>query len=64
VSVALHCWKDRSEHAEHVHGWGSDPYWAAVFNSGTCMLEAGHEGDHEFTPDHEIGVTFSGEAPQ
>ena len=28
------------------------------FIDGTCMLPAGHEGPHEFTPDDQIEVTF------
>ena len=56
----LHCWKDSVEHAEELFGYGSDRYWE-VFSMriGTCMLSAGHEGPHSFTPDDEIGVIFS-----
>jgi hypothetical protein len=64
---ALHCWKDEREHLADVHGWGTDAYWNAwaltwdgdVSLDGTCMLEAGHDGPHEFTPDSDIGVTFA-----
>ena len=64
----LHCWKDEREYAEETYGFGS-PEWADTYldpithelsdRSGTCMLPAGHEGPHVFTPDDQIGVTFT-----
>lgn len=57
----LHCWKDLHAHAEEKHGWGSDAWAEAYVKPGaTCMLEAGHSGEHEFTDDGEIGVRFTG----
>jgi hypothetical protein len=38
--------------------------WTGDYEDGcttTCMLEAGHDGPHEFTPDSEI-VIFPGPA--
>lgn len=49
-----HCWKGNDEDIE----FGSDEWAEAFLNPATCMLEAGHEGPHEFVPDSEIGVTF------
>ena len=51
------CWKDRHEHATEVHGFGS-PEWAEshLADSATCMLDAGHDGPHEFTPDDRIVI--------
>ena len=60
----LHCWKDQREHVEETYGWGSDEWvatWLDDAVGGTCILEAGHDGPHEFTPDDQIGVTFVGE---
>jgi hypothetical protein len=65
----LHCWMGRREATEEayeaVHGkdswWGSEPFcetWQDDWKDGTCMLEAGHDGPHEFTDDDCIGVTF------
>jgi len=56
-----HCWKGRSCHIREGYGWGSDEHIATYlddFIDGTCMLPAGHEGPHEFTPDDQIEVTF------
>lgn len=58
-----HCWKDRHEWIEERYGFGSGE-WAANYNlpSATCMLAHGHDGEHEWTNDDEIGVSFV-EAP-
>lgn len=53
-----HCWKDKTEFIEAEGGYNSDRWADSFLNSGTCMLEAGHEGDHVFTPDDEITITF------
>ena len=56
----LHCWKSNVEDITDQHGFGSEQ-WAEAMNemTGTCMLKAGHEGDHEFTPDSDITFTFA-----
>ena len=57
-----HCWQDRSAHILETYGWGSDEHCATYHDdyvSGTCMLEDGHDGAHEFTDDDAIAVTFS-----
>jgi hypothetical protein len=57
----LHCWKDQREHVEETEGQGSEAWTATwVDGDGTCMLAAGHDGPHEFTPDDQIGVSFPG----
>ena len=67
--MALHCWKGRKEDIEEayeaLHGEGSffgTDEWAACYqddwHDGTCMLEAGHDGAHDFTDDRDIGVRF------
>ncbi len=58
--IAIHCWKDKAEDAEERYGVGSSEWAEAHVEGGTCMLPAGHEGPHVFTPDGEIGVTFQG----
>lgn len=60
----LHCWKGKREYVEETKGWGSPEYWDTYSDEGdnrdgTCMLEAGHGGEHDFTPDDKIGVTFA-----
>ena len=54
-----HCWKDKSEWAEETYGIGS-PEWADVIINGnaTCMLPTGHEGEHDFVDDGQIGIAF------
>lgn len=62
----LHCWMGKSLHIEKTFGFHSEQHietYMDDFVDGTCMLEAGHDGPHEFTPDSQIGVTFSGERP-
>lgn len=57
----LHCWADYTEHVIKQHGFGSEQYVDAVLDGGaTCMRERGHDGDHEWTPDEDIGITFEG----
>jgi len=53
----LHCWQGKADQYEI----GSDEWVKAYPNDGTCMLEAGHKGDHEFTPDDEILICFDEE---
>lgn len=58
----MHCWKDRKEHIEETHGFHSPEHletYSDDWRNGTCMLEDGHDGEHEFTPDSQIGVTFA-----
>lgn len=54
-----HCWKDKREDVEERLGIGSDEWVDSVLESGTCMLERGHDGPHEFVPDAEIVITFT-----
>jgi hypothetical protein len=57
----LHCWKDYAEHLADTLGFGTPAYWDAwsASDGSTCMLEAGHEGDHVFTPDSDFNVSFT-----
>ena len=55
----LHCWQDSVEEATKKYGFGSTEWAEAVNNPSTCMLEAGHNGPHEFTPDGQIVITFA-----
>lgn len=61
--MTMHCWKGRLEHMATLPEYDSHWYarWlAGEFGAdGTCMLEAGHEGDHDFMPDDEIRVAFA-----
>lgn len=59
--MSAHCWADRSSQAADEHGFGSEQWADAFVANGTCMLEAGHEGPHEFTPDDQIVVEFAPE---
>jgi hypothetical protein len=55
-----HCWKDYRAYVEELYGWGSHE-WHETFEpgkSGTCMLETGHLGPHEFIPDEDIIIDF------
>jgi hypothetical protein len=59
----LHCWQDHAAHVEETYGFHSEEHlktYGDDFVSGTCMLQHGHPGPHEFTPDSQIGVTFEG----
>lgn len=56
--MALHCWEDRAYWAEQTYGFASEEWAEAFLENGTCMLPAGHDGPHVFTPDTQIGVTF------
>jgi hypothetical protein len=54
----LHCWKDKQEWAEETFGRYSDEYVSAWEHNCTCMLPAGHDGPHKWTPDDGIVVEF------
>ena len=54
----LHCWKDKTDFAVKTFGVDSPEYWDAIINSGTCMLEHGHDGPCDFTEDSQIAITF------
>lgn len=58
----VHCWTGKRDaiEAAHPNDYQMRDDWAATWNGddGTCMLLSGHEGDHEFTPDSQIGVQF------
>lgn len=74
---APRCWMGRREFFGYdrdavpacTHG-GHDDFGEAQgcamgFPDATCLLEAGHRGEHEWTPDDEIVITFApvSEAP-
>ena len=56
-----HCWTDYRE----TLPLGS-PEWAAWYSeeapTATCMLPAGHNGAHEWTPDADIAIQFEAQA--
>lgn len=59
----LHCWTDRRTAIEEAHpnDYQMRDDWAETYGdagNGTCMLERGHEGPHEFTPDDQIVIGF------
>jgi len=57
----LHCWEDRKSYVQETYGWGSPEHietYSDDWRDGTCMLAAGHDGPHEFTPDDETTVEF------
>ncbi len=51
----LHCWKDYRVHLEETGKVYSDE-WVSTYCEGnkTCILEARHTGEHEFTDDSQI----------
>jgi len=55
-----HCWQDYREHLEETGREGSDE-WIATWHDGnkTCLLEDGHEGDHDFVDDNSIEIKLS-----
>lgn len=55
----VHCWKGKGEYMAETFGWQSDEHLAVYRDGdGTCLLEDGHEEEHEFTPDSETVVSF------
>lgn len=62
--MTAHCWKGRNEWLEERYGHTSPEYIGAIHDtSATCLLEDGHDGDHEWTPDSEIGISFEEAKP-
>ena len=54
----LHCWKDKIEWSEETYGFGSAEWAEAILHGGTCMLQDGHDGDHEFVADNDVVIEF------
>ncbi len=53
----LHCWHGPKDDAEI----GSEEWVAAELNypdGAVCLLEAGHAGPHEYTPNDQVEITF------
>ncbi len=48
----LHCWEDGPR--TYI-----DDTWDECGTGSTCLLPDGHDGDHEFTPDDQITVSFA-----
>jgi hypothetical protein len=60
--VAAHCWAGKSDYYEALYGFMSPEHAAVYFEDGsTCLLDDGHDGPHEWTPDNAIGITFAEE---
>lgn len=54
-----HCWKDKAEYCLEKFGSDSKEYIETFLDCGaTCMLWSDHGGEHVFTPDDKIGITF------
>jgi hypothetical protein len=67
----IHCWESRRESImEEIEreapggDWNKSPRaneWLAAFwsdENATCLLEDGHDGPHEWTPDSSITIRF------
>jgi len=52
-----HCWKDEAEHLKETQG-KTDEWVESVLHGGTCLLEAGHDGEHVFVEDDDIKIQF------
>jgi hypothetical protein len=51
-----HCWADGPEEIRQKE---ADLWWQGLFAVGsTCMLPDGHEGEHQFTPDDQVTLSF------
>lgn len=53
----LHCWADGPSLLEWMEA--NPDADVEEYMGSTCMLEKGHDGPHEFTPDDRIGITFA-----
>lgn len=51
-----HWWQAPDEVFDRIMGDG-DP--DTPFDGFTCLLAEGHDGEHEWTPDGEVTVTFT-----
>ena len=59
MSNPLHCWHGNTDDLKV----GTDEWAKAFSEPATCMLEAGHGGPHEYTPDGEIEIEFGPRTP-
>ncbi len=58
------CWADKREFLEDLAKVAPSPELLAQIEetwemNGTCLLESGHAGPHEWTPDDQIFVKFA-----
>lgn len=58
--MANHCWKDYRTHLEETGHIYSDE-WVETWYDGnkTCLLDDGHEGEHEFVDDNSIEIKLT-----
>ena len=70
TSRPIHCWTSRREFLGDAyvpppcpHGGHDEPDWAEyqclVGADATCLLEAGHPGEHVWTSDALISIVFA-----
>jgi hypothetical protein len=60
-SKMAHCWADKAGYLRETFGDNSQEYIDSYFEeSASCMLAADHSGDHKWTPDSELVITFQG----
>lgn len=63
-ALVLHCWVSRRQEIERVHGWMSKEHIETrdeCWQDGICLLQDGHEGEHEFTDTKDLTVRFTGD---
>lgn len=54
-----HCWIGKDEFMEKRYGQYSEEHSKAMWEEGAiCMLEDGHKGKHEWTPNKNITIRF------
>ena len=58
MTAVLHCWAGKLDGLEAGTEAWAEAYHREFEGEGTCMLERGHGGPHEFWPDGDIGVEF------
>ena len=56
--MALHCWKDYRDWIEEMGKKGTEEWLATFDNNKTCMAKPGHDGQHEWTEDSIISISF------
>jgi len=59
-TIKVHCWKDKGDWIAEKHGVSSDEWihFMMTGESATCMLEKDHQGEHQWTSDEDITVSF------
>jgi hypothetical protein len=58
-----HCWKGYRDYLQEQGSTMGEWIDTFIYGDKTCMLPFGHEGNHQWVSDSEIGIRFQESRP-